>query len=317
MNNSLLLNIKDKHILVIGDVMLDNYIEGRTDRISPEAPVPIVSVTDKFFKLGGAANVSKNIKSLGAKVTLLGVIGDDAEGETIHSILEDESIESELIADSSRKTTSKLRIIGPDGHLLRIDNEDTHCIEESIENELLKCLKKKSGVTGIVISDYDKGVMTPRLIFDILKWAKKKDLPVYVDPKHRNFWRYEGVRIFKPNLKELSNANKGNCQDIEQCLRQCQKKLNADFMMCTMSELGIAYLENDNFNISKTETKSIVDVSGAGDTVMAVMVLSDQCGVHISEICRLSNKAGGLVCQERGVVTLSLEHLMYEKGKIR
>jgi len=311
---------KNKNILIIGDVMLDSYLFGNVSRISPEAPVPIVDILKRENKLGGAANVATNIKNLGGTPILCSIVGKDQNGKIFLSELEKLNIKTDYIFQSeNRITTVKTRIIGNNHQMLRIDEEVTNelngeqdkilsLINDIIDNEKIDC---------ILFQDYDKGVINKKIIKTVVKIATKLNIPITVDPKKKNFSNYKGVTLFKPNLKEFKE---GMSTDS---LKKGAKKLHNNdikIVFITLSEDGIfiSYKKNNKIinKIIPGTSRDIVDVSGAGDTVISVasMLLND---IDIEKIADISNIAGGIVCEEIGVVPINLNKLLKEKNKLK
>lgn len=313
MNLDLLDQIHEKHILVVGDVMLDKYTIGSVQRQSPEAPVPILAGMNTYERLGGAANVAFNIKALGAKATILGVIGKDYAGSDISRICSNEKLGTALIVDENRRTTVKHRFIADSKHLLRVDDEDLDDLSEMILSELRqKFSSLLRSVSGVVLSDYNKGTLTTGLISELITICKKVNVPVYVDPKFKNFDLYRGVDIFKPNVKELRTALNDWESPVSDLVASIHKRLDCRAVICTMASEGMAYHTKERSALVGTEKLDIVDVSGAGDTVMAVVCLADQCKISIADICKLSNIAGKLACLQSGVVAVTLDELKKE-----
>ena len=313
MDLQLLDKVPSKHMLILGDVMLDRYTTGNADRQSPEAPVPILSVEKTFARLGGAANVALNIKALGAQATIIGVVGADDAGDLLYQTCKRHGVNAHLVQDKSRRTTVKHRYLSKGKHLLRVDDEDLHDISQEVANELMSHLESiLDDVSGVIISDYNKGCLTKDVIDVVLQMCKMSSVPVYVDPKFNNFQLYKGVRIFKPNLKELHAGLGDFASPVEELIRETHEVLGCDSVICTMASKGIAYVKGGAVGVVPAETLEIVDVSGAGDTVMAVSALADQCGMKIQEICKLSNIAGKIVCLQSGVVSVCLEDLKKE-----
>ncbi|MBL4716123.1 MAG: D-glycero-beta-D-manno-heptose-7-phosphate kinase, partial [Bacteroidia bacterium] len=259
-------SFKDCNALVIGDSMLDTYLWGNVDRISPEAPVPIVSLNKRENRLGGAANVALNIKSLGAEVTLCCVTGNDQEAKVFNDLLKSNKIGTDaVVVDESRITSVKNRIISNNQHLIRIDNESTEELDESITKQLLEKIENViQDVDVIVFQDYDKGMISAKLIERSISWAKEKNIPVVVDPKKNNFHNYKGASLFKPNLKELEeglkiDVDKTNIDNIKDASDKLMAELEVEAVMITLSELGIFVSDQDNHNIIPTEARKIVD----------------------------------------------------------
>jgi D-glycero-beta-D-manno-heptose-7-phosphate kinase len=307
------------NVLIIGDVMLDSYIWGAVERISPEAPVPIVTVKKKDFRLGGAANVALNVASLGAKPILCALIGDDDDGKKLIQRLDDGKISKEgIVVSSHRPTTVKTRIIASSQHVVRVDEESDKVVNAQEEQDLLLRIEKLLPSCQVVIfEDYDKGVLSSSIIEKTVALANKNKIPTVVDPKKRNFLSYKGVTLFKPNLKELREGLKvdveaGNQSTVEHAVDQLKEKLNAGGVMLTLSEHGV-YIDFQNEKIKlPAHAREIADVSGAGDTVVSIAALAVALGLSPREIAFLSNLGGGLVCQHVGVVPIDKDELLQE-----
>jgi len=312
-------------ILVIGDVMIDSYLYGKVDRISPEAPVPIVAVSRRENRLGGAANVALNIAMLGGTPYLCSVIGNDSKAESFLDLLISANISTEgIICDETRLTTTKFRVFGNNAQMLRVDEEITTPVENDILVELCDRIKKiiqARKINAIVFQDYDKGVISPSLICFVTELAKKEHIPVAVDPKMRNFFHYKDVALFKPNLKEFSEGLKRsfNLEQIEQFIEEVQKfqlTQNIERCMITLSEHGIFLSHNKQGQMTsmfeKAHKRNIADVSGAGDTVVSVASMCLALEATDQMIVKLSNLAGGIVCQYVGVEPISGDELMRE-----
>lgn len=307
--------------LIIGDVMVDAYYWGKVDRISPEAPVPIVSVTKKERRLGGAANVALNIQALGAKPILCSVIGDDDEGIVFREIL-DKLGQSEkgLISSSKRRTTQKTRIIGNSHQMLRVDSEDVSPLsleEEKLFIERICDMLNNEKIDVIIFEDYDKGCITPNIIKEIVELANSKHIPTAVDPKKNNFLNYKNVRLFKPNLKELKEGLKVEFdqQDqgkLESIIMELNSILDNDITLITLSELGVYVKDQKNKYHIPAHRRDITDVSGAGDTVISVAALCLALRQSSLDIAKISNLAGGLVCEKVGVVPINKQQLLAE-----
>jgi len=299
-----------KKLLVIGDVMLDVYVEGAVHRNSPEAPVPVLSKDRSYHCVGGAANVSLNLNALGAQTTLLSVVGDDADGELLSALLDEENIEHELYKDTTRQTTVKKRFMNGSEHLLRVDSEDTHPVIADIYQSLLAFVSDSiSDFTGIVISDYDKGLMAEPFIKEIISIGRSHNLPIYVDPKYKNFWSYAGCSIFKPNLYELQTALAGKV-DIQDMMNTAHKRLQGATIVCTQGAEGMHYRSSEDTGSVSGLSIDVTDVSGAGDTALAMLALADQCRLDIKMCCDLAKTASGQVCTMKGVASVSLEEVL-------
>lgn len=312
-------------ILVIGDVMLDAYIMGKVNRISPEAPVPIVSLENEDARIGGAGNVALNLLALGAKPIICGVIGEDSSGDKLLNLFEKNGISTDgLVKSMARKTTVKTRVISNKQQLLRIDSESTFPLLESEEIKLNDTIQNiiNQGIDGIIFEDYNKGVLTDSVIQNAIKIAKEKDIPTAVDPKKENFLSYRGVSLFKPNLKELKeglNLNfdfNTNKELFEKGIEVLEEKLHNEISFVTLSENGVFIKNQTEKYYVPAHVRSISDVSGAGDTVIAVATLCLISGASTKQIAEISNLAGGLVCEKSGVVSISKNELLKEVSEL-
>jgi rfaE bifunctional protein kinase chain/domain len=312
-------------IMIIGDVMVDAYLWGKVERISPEAPIPIVALRKRENRMGGAANVAMNIKSMGARPVLCSVIGNDDKGKIFLNLLRKEKIESDgILASPRRITTTKFRIFGNNTQMLRVDEEVESDLSEHDKNELLKKIESiitSEKIDCIIFQDYNKGVITPSLIQQVIELAKGKQIPVTVDPKKRNFDSYSGVTLFKPNLKELKEGLKTDFkpddrESLMQAAQLLRNRLNCDYVMTTMSEHGVMISMKDKAEEKNifipAHMRSVADVSGAGDTVISVASLCLALNRAPSEIAYIANLAGGLVCEEAGVVPVNKDKLLKE-----
>ena len=320
-----MINIFEKfnslNVLIIGDVMIDSYIWGKVERISPEAPVPVVRVTKKENRLGGAANVALNIQSLGASPYICAVIGDDFDGENFLSLLKAQGLSNEgLIKIKTRPTTVKTRIIAHSKQIARVDAETERNLSGS--NTLLVLNKIKQiiadhRIDAIIFEDYDKGLITKELISKTVKLAKEIGIITVADPKKRNFNAYKGVQLFKPNLKELREGLKIkidplNIEQVEQAVERLKKQLGTNTIMLTLSENGV-YVSSENGNKHiLAHKRDIADVSGAGDTVIATAALCLAAGLNEFKTAEIANLAGGLVCEHVGVVPIDKVRLFKE-----
>jgi D-glycero-beta-D-manno-heptose-7-phosphate kinase len=322
--NKLLQDFSKRRILVVGDVMIDAYLKGKVTRISPEAPVPIVSFSSREERLGGAANVALNLLSLGASVAMCSVVGEDADGQTMLRLLSEQGINSEAIIQSKdRKTTLKTRVIGNNQQLLRVDQEQTDDITSQEEDQLISAISSllDKGFDAIIFEDYNKGVLTEKVITEVIVVAKKKGVPTTVDPKFKNFLAYKGVSLFKPNLKELQDGlnrmiDASDKNDLEQAVNDLQSQLQAEKIFVTMSERGVFIQDNAGKHYVPAHLRSIADVSGAGDTVISVATLALVAGCTAKQIAEVANLAGGLVCEYPGVVAINKDQLEKELQKI-
>ncbi len=307
-----------KRIAVIGDMMLDGYFWGEVKRISPEAPVPVVEIEKEFNRFGGAANVALNIKTLNAIPFPIGVIGKDNEGEMFASLMNEAGVSNDgIIIDESRPTTSKTRVIANNQHVVRIDKESKKDVDEEVENKIFETFASNvKNFDAVILQDYNKGVLTESLIKKIISLANENNLIVTVDPKFTNFFEYRNVTVFKPNRKETEDAfgvKIKNDEDVEHYGKELIKKLNSKYVLLTLGEQGVA-LFGDGEEVKKIPTKarSVADVSGAGDTVISTLTVALTAGADIYEAAYLANFAGGLVCEEVGIVAISIDKLFQE-----
>jgi len=306
-------------ILIVGDVMLDSYIWGSVDRISPEAPVPIVRVKKKDARLGGAANVALNIKALGAKPILCALIGNDDDGKRLLQCLHEKEISTEgIVISNDRPTTVKTRVIASDQHVVRVDEENDCTVDHSEETQLLEKINRLLPTCqAVVFEDYDKGVLNESIIEKTNQLAIKLSIPTIVDPKKRNFLSYKGVTLFKPNLKELREGLKmevetGNQEQVESAVSVLRDKLAAKSVMVTLSEHGV-FIDSGAIKLKlPAHIREIADVSGAGDTVVSIAALCVALNLSPNNIAALSNLGGGLVCQHVGVVSINKSELLQE-----
>lgn len=323
--NALFEQFSGKRIAVVGDVMLDAYLRGGVFRVSPEAPVPIVSLEKQEDRLGGAANVALNLVSLGAKAIICSVIGNDKDGNRLVDLLAEQGISSEGIVQSeNRQTTVKTRVIGNNQQLLRIDAEQTDDINATEENQIIAKIQHliAQGIDALIFEDYNKGVLTQNVIEKIIRLCQENQIVTTVDPKKTNFLAYKGVTLFKPNLKELKEGldvhfSIENKSDFENAVLQLEQILQNEITFITLSEHGV-FIKNeaDKFYIP-AHLRNIADVSGAGDTVISVATLCLTLGLPISEIAEIANLAGGLVCEKSGVVSIELPQLKAELTRIK
>lgn len=314
---------KKLRVLIIGDVMVDSYIWGVVERISPEAPVPIIQVKTRDNRLGGAANVALNVLALGATPVLCGLAAEDENGKRLVKLLDEKKLTREgLVMSESRPTTVKARVIASHQHVLRIDQESDSAATAAEESELLKRIEKLLPTCDVVIfEDYDKGVITPSLIEQTVRWAKAKGIPTVVDPKKRNFIHYRGVTLFKPNVKELREGLKidldaSDLLSVKEAVKQVKEKLEAEGVMLTMSEHGV-FIDYQGEQLTiPAHKREIADVSGAGDTVVSIAALCVALKLPARDIAGLSNLGGGLVCQHVGVVPIDTEELRSEVSSL-
>ncbi|OGE83156.1 MAG: hypothetical protein A2Y39_02135 [Candidatus Delongbacteria bacterium GWF2_40_14] len=311
-------NMKKVRIAVIGDVMLDIYYWGRTERISPEAPVPVVNVTDEEIKPGGAANVGLNIKSLGAVPVMFGIIGSDLYGLNFIDNLTEHRINVEnIIVDKKRPTTVKTRILASNQHVVRFDKESSADIDKKTEQKLLSQIEKKLATTDAVIfEDYNKGMLTPNVIKSVIKMAEERKIMTAVDPKIKNFQCYKGVTLFKPNLRETEEILKRRIKtesEIEKAGIDLMDKLELKNLVITLSDRGMAVFdENATMSIIPARSTRIANVSGAGDTVIATLVSYMCAGASFEEACTIANYAASIVVEDVSIIPVDPKQL-YER----
>lgn len=308
-------------VAVIGDVMLDTYWWGNVDRISPEAPVPVVAVTKKEQRIGGAGNVALNVRSLGASVNMISILGKDDDGEQLTELLKKFRIQTKYLVHSEHRiTTNKIRIISRNQHMMRLDAELSDDISKEDEDRLLYNFENYIAAENpdvVILEDYNKGVLTQAVIKNVITLCQQHNILSAVDPKRKNFFAYEGVGIFKPNLKEVKDGlnmlpetiNLNVLKDMHLLL---QEKLKQHVSLITLSEKGVFYQQENNAAIIPTHIRSIADVSGAGDTVIAVASLVYAATKDVKLMAEVANIAGGLVCEEVGTVAIDKEKLLHE-----
>lgn len=312
-------------VMIIGDVMVDSYLWGKVERISPEAPIPIVALRKREHRMGGAANVAMNIRAMGAKPILCSVIGTDDKGDIFLDLMKKEKIDPAGIIRSKRRiTTTKFRIFGNAFQMLRVDEELDNDLVPADYLTLIRVIDQiltREKIDCIIFQDYDKGVITPKLIKEVVIRAKERGIPVTVDPKRKNFTAYHEVTLFKPNLKEMKEGLKidfdtSNREAIMQAAQKVREKLNCDYVLTTLSEMGVLLSMKDKLDLKNifvpAHMRMISDVSGAGDTVISVASLCLARKRSPYEVAFISNLAGGLVCEEVGVVPIDKEKLLKE-----
>lgn len=311
-------------IMVVGDVMIDSYILGTVSRISPEAPVPIINLNKQEDRLGGAANVALNLVALGVQTEIVSVVGKDDASKTMKRLLDEASIASHgLVESESRKTTIKTRVIGNQQQLLRVDNEQTNEITTEEEEALMGMVEKgiANGVQAIILEDYNKGVLTQRVIESIVYLANKHQVTTTVDPKKDNFFAYRNVTLFKPNLKELREGlnvqiDMKEMATLESAILKMEERLHNKISFVTLSEHGVYVKEGNEKSHLKAHKRDIADVSGAGDTVIGVATACLAVGLNPVEMAQIANLAGGIVCEQSGVVAIDKQILMQEVARV-
>ena len=310
----------NKKVLIVGDAMIDAYMWGEINRMSPEAPVPVVEVKKHENRLGGAANVALNLKALGATPILCSVVGTGNRGVLFEELMEESNLSIEgILSTSKRKTTIKTRVIAENKHQLLIDEEETCPIVQA--KELLTLTKSlMHDVDVIILQDYNKGVLTPEVIESVIAAANKRGIPTIVDPKKQNFNSYKNCTIFKPNLAEIKaginiDFDADNVAEIEKVSAELRTQLAAKGVLLTLSERGICINSEKEFKHTPAFKCYIIDVSGAGDTVISVASLCLASAVDYTDLSVLSTLAGGIVCEEVGVVPINKEKLLTQAIK--
>lgn len=317
----ILQKLEGQTIMVVGDVMLDRYLTGSVTRISPEAPVPVVLQQGTEDRLGGAANVALNICALGGIPLLCSVVGEDADGMRLkQEIFPENNINADgIICSATRKTTVKTRVLGNNQQMLRIDQEDTHDLsipEQELLLEKVQELLDKYPVSVLILQDYNKGVLTANLIAQLITVAHNRGILIAVDPKKANFFAYQGVDLFKPNLKEIRDSAPFTVRPVLESLAEAarflREKLSNQLTMITLSEKGL-YLDDEiSQQVYPTIARNVADVSGAGDTVISIAALALAAGLSLDVLALLSNLAGGQVCEFPGVVPVRRDLLLAE-----
>jgi len=312
-------NSKGKRIAVIGDVMLDKYVYGDVSRISPEAPVQVVDIKSTDYKLGGAANVANNIKTLEAEPVLIGAIGDDYEGDHFLETMKRQKLTTRgIFKDRTRPTTSKTRVIAGSQHVIRIDSEIKMDIMGRAAEDMFRFLKTNlSSFESVILQDYNKGVLSKGIIHRIITLCKSKGKPVYVDPKFDNFFEYKDVTIFKPNRKEIQDALGIRIDGDDSAFDAGQKLMeviNCEWLILTRGEKGMMLFDKEKgklvvYNIP-TRALKVADVSGAGDTVISTLAVTLSGGANIKEAIVLANYAAGQVCEAVGIVPIYKKDLI-------
>lgn len=310
---------KGKKILVVGDVMLDAYLWGSVDRISPEAPVPIVAIEKKEERLGGAANVALNLKELGAVPLLCSVIGTDDAAKMFTGVLKRNQItDAGIILSAKRITTVKTRVLSKSHQLIRYDSETTTDLNADEEKKLVSAIAKlmdREKPAAVIFEDYNKGVLTGRVIDEVIRMADERKIFTAVDPKKKNFFAYKNVSLFKPNLREIREALhmepvELNLATLKNVHHELHQRLKNHITLITLSEHGIYYSDGKNSGIIAAHKRDIADVSGAGDTVIAVATLAIISGLSLKAAADIANLAGGLVCEYAGVVPVTRQMLL-------
>jgi D-glycero-beta-D-manno-heptose-7-phosphate kinase len=307
-------NAKNNVIAVVGDVMLDRYFWGSVSRVSPEAPVPVIDISEEKYHLGGAANVANNLHSLGVSPLLCGAVGGDKSGEIFTEISRKSGIDcSGLFTDKLRPTTVKTRIMGNNQHIARLDREIRDNLTEEGEDFIMKSIENQINLSGIIFQDYNKGVISERLINRVMNFAVANKVPAMVDPKFDNFFAYRKTTLFKPNRKEAARALGHEFQGLDEIKKagtKLLKKLECENVLLTLGSEGMMLFQKSGDILSvPTHARHIADVSGAGDTAIATLSAAVAGGASIREAAVLSNHAAGAVCEMPGIVSITLDNL--------
>ena len=330
--NEIFEKIAQERVMIVGDVMIDSYMWGKVTRISPEAPVPVVAVTKREKRLGGAANVALNIEAMGAIPIICSVLGDDDSSKDFQQIMYDANMDRRgIVTSDNRMTTVKSRVIGNSMHIVRVDEESTHSLSAIEEDNLLDRINravKTMHIDAIIFQDYDKGCITQRIIDEVTALARRKKILTTVDPKHRNFSTFKNVSLFKPNLKELreglnieidDSSEETLMRDLLEASKLLHDRQNIDIVLTTLSSRGMYACDfrsgEPNAILVPSCAHSVSDVSGAGDTVISVITLALAAGMSLDEAVRCANLAGGIVCEQVGVVPINPDRLKQEMEK--
>jgi D-beta-D-heptose 7-phosphate kinase/D-beta-D-heptose 1-phosphate adenosyltransferase len=310
----LIQRMRDSRVVIVGDIMLDRYLVGDTERLSPEAPVPVVTVRERHARLGGAANVAMNVAALGARSLLVGVVGDDGDGATIRQELAVARLDDRYVLSvAGRPTTSKTRIISRAQQIVRIDDEVESLLDGSDLERLIKVARDAlADADALLLEDYNKGALPPKLIAAVMEIARRRGIPIVVDPKFRQFFEYAGATVFKPNRRELESAL-GAAVDLKNgnALPEVLARLKVDNLLVTLGAEGMVLLMKDgSLTHIPSIARSIYDVSGAGDTVTAWMGAALAAGASVREAAQLANYAAGVEVGKAGVATVSPEEVL-------
>jgi len=304
---------KDKNIIIVGDIMLDVYYWGDVHRISQEAPVPVVNITNENVRAGGAGNVATNLFGLNSNPFLIGVLGEDENGNTLLKELKDKVISTAgIVQVKDRSTIVKTRVIAQNQQMIRFDKESTSFVPKSVEEKVINNLKnyiKKAH--GIILSDYGKGILTPTVISEIMRISKQRKVPVYVDPKINDFSSFKAVHMIKPNLFEFQSVvgEWNSKKEFDMLGQNLREKLDVDILLVTLGAEGSNLFTKEQQHKIPTKALHVHDVSGAGDTVISTFALSELSGANAEESAFMANYAAGIVCEEVGVIPIILDNL--------
>lgn len=310
---ALLSGMRRKNIVVVGDAMLDVYLRGDVDRISPEAPVPVVRVRERRYALGGAANVAQNVAAAGARAHLVAAVGDDAAGERLRTMLEEIRADGRSLIPTARPTTCKTRLVARAQQMVRFDEEDDAALPGPEVQRLLDTLLPRiARAHAVVLEDYNKGVLVPAVITASIDAARRRGIPIVVDPKFHNFFTYRGATIFKPNRRELESALGAavNLEDVG-ALPATLERLGVEHLLLTLGERGMTLVSADGaVRPIPTTAREVYDVVGAGDTVTAYLATALAAGASASEAAIIANFAAGVEVGKLGAATVSPEEIL-------
>ncbi|MCF7810625.1 D-glycero-beta-D-manno-heptose-7-phosphate kinase [bacterium] len=311
---TLINNMARLRIAVIGDLMLDRYLWGDVERISPEAPVPVIRLRGESANLGGAANVAANVSALDAKVLLFGLVGDDPEGKLLNELIDQGKFgDNSVITVPDIPTTVKTRIIAGSQHVVRIDRESNTQLDPSVIRKMMVRFRAVlGGIDAVILEDYNKGMLSPDLIGTVINSCREAHVPVGVDPKKDNFWAYKGATVFKPNQRELETAlgrTISNDKELRNAGSEVMERLELEYLLITRGREGMTLFTKDRIEDIHTQAKLVHDVSGAGDTVIATLMTSLAAGADIDEAADLANCAAGIVIAEVGAVPVNVRKL--------
>ena len=314
-SKEILHHAENQEIAIIGDIMLDRFIWGNVSRISPEAPVPVLEFERETYHLGGAANVASNIRSLGAKPILLGVLGDDREGKIFLEIMRSQGLNSDgIYIEPAKNTTVKTRLIAVNQHIARIDRETNQTISSRVQEFFLNYLRSLSNLKAIIFEDYNKGTLPKEFIKQVIDYARERNIFISVDPKHDNFFEYQYVNLFKPNLKEAQFAlgyPLSSEENLMRAGREMIERMKCQNILLTLGAGGMMLFDQKCKTLSiPTRARQVADVSGAGDTAIATFTVATIGGASIEESAIIANYAAGTVCEKAGVVAIEIEELL-------
>lgn len=302
-----------QRITIVGDAMLDVYLRGDVDRISPEAPVPVVRVRERKYALGGAANVAHNVAALGAECELVAAVGDDPAGRELRGMLSGIRADTRGLVNVGRATTTKTRVVARSQQMVRFDEEDDDDLDDAAADRLLGAVRIAVGrADALVLEDYNKGVLVPPVIELAIRLARARGIPIVVDPKYRNFFAYRGATVFKPNRRELESALGAAVRlDHPEALPDTFRRLGVEHLLLTLGEQGMAILSADGqVERIPTTAREVYDVVGAGDTVTAYLAMMLAAGATVREAAVVANFAAGVEVGKLGAATVSADEVL-------